>query len=250
MLISAATGFPPLRLCAVTKSIYVEGSLNPLEQQHGISPGLLPQGDQRLIFRRGVPSPECGGIREFDDDDPIRLPTAFDYLVAAGPGQIFPAAPLDDRNGLSQVVIEFRGVSDRVFTNIVSRHSNLLAIVSKQAISSTFELPLWLVDRAPISAPFPKTSLRRIKPARRSCGPSAFAHLGESTMTTGTVKWFNATKGFGFIQPDDGGNDVFVHISAVERAGMGSLNEGQKLSFEAKVDSMRGKTSAENLRAV
>ncbi len=63
-------------------------------------------------------------------------------------------------------------------------------------------------------------------------------------MATGTVKWFNATKGFGFIQPDDGGNDVFVHISAVERAGMGSLNEGQKLSFEAKVDSMRGKTSA------
>src|SRR5882757_2631322 len=69
-------------------------------------------------------------------------------------------------------------------------------------------------------------------------------------MTTGTVKWFNATKGFGFIQPDDGGNDVFVHISAVERAGMGSLNEGQKLSYEAKVDSMRGKTSAENLRAM
>ena len=67
-------------------------------------------------------------------------------------------------------------------------------------------------------------------------------------MTTGTVKWFNATKGFGFIQPDDGGNDVFVHISAVERAGLGSLNEGQKLSFEAKTDSMRGKTSAENLR--
>jgi CspA family cold shock protein len=61
-------------------------------------------------------------------------------------------------------------------------------------------------------------------------------------MATGTVKWFNATKGFGFIQPDDGGNDVFVHISAVERAGMGSLNEGQKLSFESKVDSMRGKT--------
>ena len=49
-------------------------------------------------------------------------------------------------------------------------------------------------------------------------------------MTIGTVKWFNATKGFGFIQPDDGGIDVFVHISAVERAGMGSLNEGQKLS--------------------
>src|ERR1700694_5919427 len=69
-------------------------------------------------------------------------------------------------------------------------------------------------------------------------------------MTTGTVKWFNATKGFGFIAPDDGGNDVFVHISAVERAGMGSLNEGQKLSFESKVDSQSGKTSAENLRAM
>ena len=69
-------------------------------------------------------------------------------------------------------------------------------------------------------------------------------------MATGTVKWFNATKGFGFIQPDDGGTDVFVHISAVERAGLSSLNEGQKLSYEAKVDSKRGKTSAEDLRAV
>jgi len=69
-------------------------------------------------------------------------------------------------------------------------------------------------------------------------------------MANGTVKWFNATKGFGFIQPDDGGTDVFVHISAVERAGLSSLNEGQKISFESKVDSVRGKTSAENLRAV
>ena len=69
-------------------------------------------------------------------------------------------------------------------------------------------------------------------------------------MTIGTVKWFNATKGFGFIQPDDGGNDVFVHISAVESAGMSSLNEGQKLSFESKLDSKRGKSSAENLLAV
>jgi len=61
----------------------------------------------------------------------------------------------------------------------------------------------------------------------------------------GTVKFFNHARGFGFIQPDDGGNDVFVHISAVERAGMGSLNEGQKLSFESKLDSQRGKTRAE-----
>ena len=69
-------------------------------------------------------------------------------------------------------------------------------------------------------------------------------------MATGTVKFFNAQKGFGFIVQDGGGPDVFVHISAVERAGMHNLNEGQKLSFEAKVDSMRGKTSAENLRAM
>ena len=69
-------------------------------------------------------------------------------------------------------------------------------------------------------------------------------------MTVGTVKFFNMTKGFGFIQPDNGGNDVFVHISAVERAGLGSLDEGQKVSFEAKLDSKRGKTSAEDLRAV
>jgi len=67
-------------------------------------------------------------------------------------------------------------------------------------------------------------------------------------MTSGTVKWFNSTKGFGFIQPDDGQADVFVHISAVERAGLSSLNDGQKITFEAKTDSMRGKTSAENLR--
>jgi len=67
-------------------------------------------------------------------------------------------------------------------------------------------------------------------------------------MATGTVKWFNGQKGFGFIQPDDGGNDVFVHISAVEHAGLHSLAEGQKISFEVKVDSKRGKSSAENLR--
>jgi CspA family cold shock protein len=69
-------------------------------------------------------------------------------------------------------------------------------------------------------------------------------------MTTGTVKWFNATKGFGFIQPDDGGNDVFVHISAVERAGLGSLNEGQKVSFELERDRKSGKMSAGQLQAV
>ena len=66
-------------------------------------------------------------------------------------------------------------------------------------------------------------------------------------MPTGTVKWFNGQKGFGFIQPNDGGNDVFVHISAVERAGLSGLAEGQKVQFEIKADKMRGKVSAENL---
>lgn len=68
-------------------------------------------------------------------------------------------------------------------------------------------------------------------------------------MATGTVKWFNATKGFGFIQPDEGGPDVFVHISAVERAGLGSINEGQKLSYELERDQRSGKTSAGQLQA-
>ena len=69
-------------------------------------------------------------------------------------------------------------------------------------------------------------------------------------MQTGTVKWFNGQKGFGFIQPDGGGADVFVHISAVERAGMGSLNEGQKVSFEIERDQRNGKTSAGQLQNV
>jgi CspA family cold shock protein len=71
--------------------------------------------------------------------------------------------------------------------------------------------------------------------------------LWRSVMPTGTVKWFNGQKGFGFIQPSDGGQDVFVHISAVERAGLPGLAEGQKVNFELKADKMRGKTSAENL---
>ena len=68
-------------------------------------------------------------------------------------------------------------------------------------------------------------------------------------MYTGTVKWFNSQKGFGFIQPTDGSHDVFVHISAVERAGMGSLNEGQTLSYDVVADRRSGKSAAENLRA-
>ncbi|MGE3652318.1 MAG: cold-shock protein [Reyranellaceae bacterium] len=69
-------------------------------------------------------------------------------------------------------------------------------------------------------------------------------------MTTGTVKWFNVNKGFGFIQPDSGGSDAFVHISAVERAGMSMLSEGQKLEFELVADRKSGKMSADNLKVV
>jgi CspA family cold shock protein len=71
-----------------------------------------------------------------------------------------------------------------------------------------------------------------------------------TAMTVGTVKFFNDQKGFGFIGPDDGSPDVFVHISAVERAGMTTLNEGQRVSFDIVNDPRKGKTNAQNLRAV
>lgn len=69
-------------------------------------------------------------------------------------------------------------------------------------------------------------------------------------MSNGTVKWFNATKGYGFIQPDDGGKDVFVHVSAVQRAGLRELQEGQKVAFEVVVDRKTGKSAAENLKTL
>ncbi|PHP65125.1 cold-shock protein [Zhengella mangrovi] len=68
-------------------------------------------------------------------------------------------------------------------------------------------------------------------------------------MATGTVKWFNTTKGYGFIEPDAAGSDVFVHISAVERSGMGTLTEGQKVNYEVVQDRRSGKSSADNLSA-
>jgi CspA family cold shock protein len=81
--------------------------------------------------------------------------------------------------------------------------------------------------------------------------PLAFARrlsrFGRMTMAIGTVKWFNLQKGYGFIQPEDGSQDVFVHVSAVERSGIGNLHEGQKLSFELERGD-RGKTSAVNLK--
>jgi cold shock protein len=69
-------------------------------------------------------------------------------------------------------------------------------------------------------------------------------------MAIGTVKWYNSTKGYGFIQPDDGSKDAFVHVSAIERAGMNDLSEGQKISFELVTDTRSGKLSAEKLQLV
>ncbi|HEY1981130.1 MAG TPA: cold-shock protein [Xanthobacteraceae bacterium] len=69
-------------------------------------------------------------------------------------------------------------------------------------------------------------------------------------MSNGTVKWFNTQKGYGFIQPEDGGKDIFVHISAVERAGLRDLREGQRVAFEAVVDRKSGKSAAENLKTL
>jgi cold shock protein len=93
---------------------------------------------------------------------------------------------------------------------------------------------------------FLKTTLTSDEGSRSRATPITFVHSKEAMMATGTVKWFNPTKGYGFIQPQGGGRDVFVHISAVERAGLSSLNEGQTIEYE--IISNRGKESAENLK--
>jgi cold shock protein len=84
---------------------------------------------------------------------------------------------------------------------------------------------------------------------RCAAGPTRTPLVKGNSMNTGTVKWFNNQKGFGFIQPENGDKDVFVHISAVERAGMGTLNEGQRISFDIVADRRTGKSAAQNLRA-
>lgn len=98
--------------------------------------------------------------------------------------------------------------------------------------------------RAPGGFPI-KTSILSRKASREP--PRLLAK--EIVMNTGTVKWFNATKGFGFIQPENGSSDVFVHISAVERAGLRSLSDGQKITYDIVQDRKSGKNSAENLQA-
>jgi CspA family cold shock protein len=91
-------------------------------------------------------------------------------------------------------------------------------------------------------------SQNSIDPAPRMRAKPPCNIYGETTMATGTVKWFNAQKGYGFIQPDDSDKDVFVHISAVERAGMRDLHEGQKVSYEITQDRRTGKSSADALK--
>ena len=89
----------------------------------------------------------------------------------------------------------------------------------------------------------------KTEPAALARGHTYSYRKHTTQMTQGTVKWFNGQKGFGFIQPDDGSKDVFVHVSAVERAGMHTLNEGQKISYEVVADRKTGKSSAQNLAA-
>ena len=98
-------------------------------------------------------------------------------------------------------------------------------------------------------APLPRNDRPVSDSRKRRSSKSRHASKGENAMPTGTVKWFNGTKGYGFIAPDEGVADVFVHISAVERSGMCGLDEGQKVSYDIEVDQRRGKSSAANLRS-
>ena len=98
-------------------------------------------------------------------------------------------------------------------------------------------------------APDAPTDPQRNLIVARNDSADAYRTARTTTMATGTVKWFNGTKGFGFIQPDDGGADVFVHISAVERAGLRGLDEGQKITYELEQDRRSGKMSAGQLQA-
>ena len=102
------------------------------------------------------------------------------------------------------------------------------------------------IGTAPDELPFKTFAITVVRPSGLAIHIYA---LKGFIMTTGTVKWFNSTKGFGFIQPDDGGADAFVHISAVERAGMREIVEGQKLGYDLERDNKSGKMSACNLQA-
>jgi cold shock protein len=103
-----------------------------------------------------------------------------------------------------------------------------------------------LAGTARLSDDLPQSRAEKL---RHHAARSSIA-LRKTSMSSGTVKWFNSQKGFGFIEPDDGSKDVFVHISAVERAGLRTLNEGQLVSFDLVADTKTGKSSADNLRVL
>lgn len=133
-----------------------------------------------------------------------------------------------------------------------------LAEVSRDSVRGVYGVPCGHLIVVILSEPRgpPATSrpcqqrLSGLRLAMNRGSASFVALYEERTMATGTVKWFNATKGFGFIQPDAGGADVFVHISAVERAGLRDLHEGQKIAYEVVADRRTGKSSADNLKPV
>jgi cold shock protein len=120
-----------------------------------------------------------------------------------------------------------------------------LALRAEKAHIQRVELALVRTTRRRGCADIGYTPMRALMAA--AIPLAAQVILGELRMATGTVKWFNSQKGYGFIQPDEGGNDVFVHISAVERAGLSNLREGQKISYEIE-RGRNGKSSAVNLR--
>ena len=148
--------------------------------------------------------------------------------------------------GSDQVPTRYPGLKSRatihairgsLATSVDFRHSVVSNLVGSAAFST-----LLLTQRACYRPP------SIFDPVRPNSGGSGLYIQGRSiNMATGTVKWFNGTKGYGFIQPDEGGPDVFVHISAVERAGLRSLNEGQKVTYELERDKRSGKMSAGNL---
>jgi cold shock protein len=119
--------------------------------------------------------------------------------------------------------------------------------VSWQCLANVLAMS-WRRDRFGLSPKIWLVARSAVCTRRALCSVSALAYalIGRQTMQKGTVKWFNSTKGYGFIKPSSGDKDVFVHISAVERAGLRSLNEGQEVEYELVTN--RGRTSAENLK--